>query len=265
MISISRILVPTVLSPSCGWAARYSAQVSKRLAARLIFVHVGDCGVQQIEAFLALHLENTPREIVVRNGDPAEGILQLSAELAVDVILMPTHAYGRFRRFLLGSVTAKVLHDASCAVLTGVHREDIPLKVSADFRKIVCAVDADESFVPVIRWAMDFAALLGSDLSVIHALPAADETSDNRGEMELRRYLLQGAEEKFDVLCKQAGLNMKISYAGGPVHTVVREAALRENAELAIIGRGHTRRELGRLRTHAYSIIRNSPCPVLSV
>jgi hypothetical protein len=34
------------------------------------------------------------------------------------MILMPTHGYGPFRQMLLGSVTAKVLHDSKCPVLT---------------------------------------------------------------------------------------------------------------------------------------------------
>jgi len=40
--------------------------------------------------------------------------------------MMPTHGLGGFRRFLLGSVTAKVLHDADCPVWTGVHLERAP-------------------------------------------------------------------------------------------------------------------------------------------
>lgn len=265
MISVSSILVPTLLSPACGWAARYAEELAGRLGSKLIFVHVGTCGRDQIEAFLSSHLESASREVLVREGDPAEIIVQLSRERGIDMILMPTHAHGRFRRFLLGSVTAKVLHDASCPVLTGVHREDLPTNASANFRNIVCAVDNDQSFAPVVRFSTDLAALLGAALTAVHAVPAADETSDNRGEVELRRYLFQRAGERFDALRKQEGVDLKVSYAGGPVHRVVRETALREKADLVVIGRGHMPEELGRLRTHSYSIIRNSPCPVVSV
>jgi nucleotide-binding universal stress UspA family protein len=178
---------------------------------------------------------------------------------------MPTHAHGRFRRFLLGSVTAKVLHDVECAVLTGVHRETVPLPAQVDIRRVVCAVDSDESFVPVVRGALDFSAQFKAALTVIHAVPAADETSDNRGEIELRKYLFQIAEEKFARLRRAAEVDVKVALAGGSVSTVVREAALGVGADLIVIGRGHTQRALGRLRTHAYEIIRNSPCPVLSI
>ena len=36
---------------------------------------------------------------------------------------MPTHGFGPLRRFLLGSVAAKVLHDAQCPVWTSVHTD----------------------------------------------------------------------------------------------------------------------------------------------
>jgi nucleotide-binding universal stress UspA family protein len=39
---------------------------------------------------------------------------------------------------------------------------------------------------------------------------------------------------------------------------------LHHNADLVVIGRGKLQEALGRLRTNAYAIIRQSPCPVVS-
>jgi len=178
---------------------------------------------------------------------------------------MPTHAHGRFRRFLLGSVTAKVLHDVECPILTGVHHETAPFSTDCDIREILCAVNIDEGFIPVVKGALALARLFDASLTVVHAIPAADETSDNRGEIEVRKYLFRLAEEKLGQLKREAGVDVTISLAGGAVATVIRETALRTGADLVVIGRGHTQRELGRLRTQAYSIIRHSPCPVLSI
>ena len=36
-------------------------------------------------------------------------------------------------------------------------------------------------------------------------------------------------------------------------------------ADLVVIGRGHTHAPLSRLRTNAYAIVREAPCPVLSL
>ena len=51
----------------------------------------------------------------------------------------------------------------------------------------------------------------------------------------------------------------------GEVPAVVKSAAESVNADLAVIGRHHGSGVLGRLRAHAYAIVRESPCPVLSV
>lgn len=147
----------------------------------------------------------------------------------------------------------------------GVHHQDVPPAVPADFQTIVCAVDCDRTCVPVIEWARDLAASLGADLKVVHALPAADETSDNRGEIELRRRLFQRARDGFARCWGDLGTEVQVSLAGGPVPRVVREAVLRERAQLAVIGRGHTQGELGRLQSCGYSIIRESPCPVVRI
>ncbi|MGA8595805.1 MAG: universal stress protein [Bryobacteraceae bacterium] len=45
-------------------------------------------------------------------GDPAAAIVKCAQAEQVDLIMMPTHGYGPYRKFLLGSVTAKVLHDS---------------------------------------------------------------------------------------------------------------------------------------------------------
>ena len=49
----------------------------------------------------------------------------------------------------------------------------------------------------------------------------------------------------------------------GDVSKAVRIAAGRLNADLVVIGRGAAGN--ARLRTYAYSTIRESPCPVVSV
>ena len=60
-------------------------------------------------------------EAMCRMGDPAKKIICFARETEIDLIMMPTRGGGTFRRFLLGSVTAKVLDDATCPVWTDAH------------------------------------------------------------------------------------------------------------------------------------------------
>lgn len=56
-------------------------------------------------------------ELLVREGPPAEDILNTVAKREVDLIVMPTHGRSGMRRLLLGSVTEKVIRSAPCPVL----------------------------------------------------------------------------------------------------------------------------------------------------
>jgi hypothetical protein len=70
------------------------------------------------------------------------------------------------------------------------------------------------------------------------------------------RKKLKGIQEQAD---------FEVRLEGGSISRVVRDAAVRQQADLVVIGRGHVQAPLSRLRTNACAIIREAPCPVLSV
>jgi nucleotide-binding universal stress UspA family protein len=55
--------------------------------------------------------------LVPRSGDPATAILDEARKKDVDMIIMGTRGLAAPERWLLGSVSTKVLHQASCRVL----------------------------------------------------------------------------------------------------------------------------------------------------
>jgi nucleotide-binding universal stress UspA family protein len=55
---------------------------------------------------------------VLREGDPAAGILNLAREEKADIIVMGRRGLGDLAGLLLGSVSHKVTHLADCACLT---------------------------------------------------------------------------------------------------------------------------------------------------
>ncbi len=56
-------------------------------------------------------------DISVQVGRDADAIVEHAKELGVDAILMATHGRSGISRWLLGSVTQKVLHAAPCPVM----------------------------------------------------------------------------------------------------------------------------------------------------
>jgi nucleotide-binding universal stress UspA family protein len=130
---------------------------------------------------------------------------------------------------------------------------------------VSCALDDDPGCLPLFRWPRELSGIFGARLKCVHALPAVVETSENRGEVEVRRYQLSEARKHFSDYFAAEAEQPTLDLRGGEIARVIREAALADHADLVIIGRGHADRALGRLRTHTYSIIRKSPCPVISV
>ena len=206
-----------------------------------------------------------PAEIAVEEGDPAINTAEYAREHGVDLIMMPTHGYGKFRSLLLGSVVSKVLHDAECAVWTAPHAEDPSMLQHWPCRKILVAVDRGAEQAPVLRRAVDLASELGAGIRLVHAVPGAERQLADTGGDEFSLFLLDTARKDMEKLQREAGTNLEASVVAGGVGPVVHQIALDHKADLLVIGRGVMHETLGRLRTQSYAIIRQSPCPVLSL
>jgi nucleotide-binding universal stress UspA family protein len=224
-----------------------------------------DDAKQHLQSFLRSEFGNIDTARVMLDGDPAWRIAQYVEKENVDLIMMPTHGYGPFRRLLLGSVTAKVLHDVKCPVWTGAHvLETSPM--SGGYRNVICAVDVTEKSLSLLRWACLFACEQGALLKLAHAIPAA--TAPDGLDIDgasFRAALHDLAHQELAKLQKDAGTSFETIVQGGDVASVMRKAAEESRADLIVIGRGAMSKFLGRMRTNVYSIIRDAPCPVISV
>lgn len=267
-----------VLRPAVAWITRkFNASLTLLHAVQMPILAGGVEAYPppiDIEALLGDHrqllenfwkeAESTPAEFVVLHGEPATLITDFARQRGVDLITMSTHGYGLFRRLLLGSVAAKVLHDARCAVWTAAHVEDNADAVRSEWKRMLCAVDDDEDSVALIRYAADLARHCDATLLLVHALTGSQRAvAENQDEHA--KQIRAAAQEEIRSRTQKAGVDVPIEIGEGSVAEVVRRAAEKFQADLVITGRGHSPGRLGRLRSNAYAIIRDSPCPVLSV
>lgn len=273
-----KILFPVDFSERSVGASRFVEALAGRFDAELVLLHVAELvpyyGLpesmhyleKQLAEFRQDQLRNfRVRRILEKGDDAAERILELSRSESVDLIMMPSHGYGPYRRFILGSVTAKVLHDADCAVWTGVHLAEAPPLEDLGIRRIVCALDLNPQSGRVLGWAKQIAADYQAALHVVHATPAYETRPARYFDADLRTELAAEAEGMVRRLLEADGVEAEVDVQGGEVAHVVRCAAQRLHADLVVIGRAVESGLVGRLRANAYSIIRQSPCPVISV
>lgn len=204
-----------------------------------------------------------PVRTVVDEGDPGSCIAELARIWENDLIMLPTRGQGRFRAALLGSVTAKILHDASCAVWTASHCDGAG-KQHTDWRKIVCAIDTVPEGARLIRYAAQLAES-GATIQLAHAVPVSEAGVEKYLDLEFAAFLKDQAREAVAGMQKEAGTNFKVLIEAGNIPETVRRVAENQSADLVLIGRGALPHFAGRLRSHAYAIVRDMPCPVLSV
>ena len=79
----------------------------------------------QQDTSLGPELEGLTIRSKLVNGDVAVTIVETAEEEKTDLIMMPSYS-STFYQFLLGSVTAKVLHGSERPVWTGAHVQESP-------------------------------------------------------------------------------------------------------------------------------------------
>lgn len=281
-----KVLFPVDMSDACTATAPFVDAMVRHFQAELTLLHVMDFGasIADWDSYMSLpdaesvrgtwrdafnrylgdKFEGLKLERVVVEGDPAREIVSKARELEADLIMLPTHGYGLFRSLLLGSVTAKVLHDVTCPVWTGVHMEVIPQRL-AKLENVLCAVDLTESSIPLMQFASSFAREFQARLWLVHAVPALESMPQKYFDTDLHADLEKDARQTIGNMQEKAGVVAQLCLARGEVANVVRDAALHHAAGLVVTGRGAATEAFGRLRTQIYSIIRQSPCPVISL
>ena len=288
MLEIRRILFPVDFSERCSAAASHVAAMARQFHANVTLLHVirtpriwqGNLVSEELSALVDIpplrnerqvaldsYLKDEFRDVedverIVSFGEPARVITQRAHNDRSQLIMMPTYGHGPFRRLLLGSITAKVLHDAECPVWTDVHDEISFARLGC--QSVLCAVELREEMVSAIRWAAAYAASCRAELALMHAIPALAAPA-RPSELHFCGFLIESARAFIADLQQQAGTSAAVCIQGGQVAGAVRMAAVQHAAELMVIGQGCHHETLGRLRSSAAAIIREAPCPVVRV
>lgn len=288
-MKFDRILFPVDFSEQTRSAAPFVKAMANRFQAEVIILNVvelpsvwygGGEGAawvppvdmdqmrEEAEARLADYslpeLDGITVRRVIAEGDPVRQILCQANAYSADLIMMPTHGLGPYRSLLLGSVTAKVLHDTERPVWTGVHTPEFVAHDPGTLRRILCAVDRDRKDLRTIRWTTELANRIGAEVRLIHVIPGDPDIHEFTDRL-YREQLFEGARSVLEKIEKEANISSELVLRLGKVAQVIHDEARNSEADLIVAGRGVIQKPLGRLRSTVYEVIRQAPCPVISV
>ena len=144
MLPFKKIACPTDFSQASFQALQAADEIALQFSAELLLMHInptipvmptghGPIGFnipeyeREMSRFAEQKLDEIARNkvspgirsvIKIGMGDAASEIVRIASEEKADLIVMATHGLTGWRRFIVGSVTERVVRMAACPVLT---------------------------------------------------------------------------------------------------------------------------------------------------
>ena len=277
MLPPKRILFPVDFSEPAGAMAHMVRELAEQCGAEVQLLHSLELGPsdfcaakmaeasEKLNALISKHLADCNLVVHLIPGEAARTIPEVARRGGVDLIMMPTRGHGAFARALLGSVTARVLHDAPCPVWTSAPQEARPAYQGHGIKTILCAVDLSSRSALVLQAAVQAAQLWQAQVRLIHVLELSGSSTQADWTRERRDEITAAVEGQLKQLAAgTGGIPLVEVLEGSPVQEVIG-AAERCGADLIVLGRTQVVEDDADPNSTAYGIIAGSHSPVLSV
>ena len=293
MLGIKRILCPTDFSEYSHRALAHAIAVAKWNNARITVLHVvpvvfppplavpapappipldrksRERLLLDLAAFAApAERARIPVTVELVEGDAVAAILTAAEEGKADLIVLGTHGARGFERFVLGSVTEKVLRKADCPVMTIPRGEPDGAPSEFLFEMILCPVDFSDCSSGALEAASSIARETEGGLVLLHVIEwlPADDPRLVRMRPEERAEVERSAREKLDALVQENPPPAARLVRGGRPYKEIVRAAEECGAGLIVMGvQGRGAIDLMLFGSTTHHVIREARCPVLTV
>lgn len=282
-----QILFPTDGSEPAESVLEYAFQIASKHGATIHVLHVVDTSQDSLvrdRDDVIDALEQEGEEIVetaaqratehgvsvvskVLRGDPYKTIGEYSTRSGIDCVVMPTHGRRGLQRFLLGSVTERVINTAEIPVVAVNPGRDQPLAYPP--QDILVPTDGSRGAELALREGIDVASATGATLHLLHVVETGALGPDARsvlkeGELAGRAHdIIDEATER----AEEASLDPVTSVVEhGEPSKVIRDYIAENGIDLAVLGT-HGRTNFGQYIMGGVSakLVRTSPVPVMWV
>lgn len=175
----------------------------------------------------------------------------------IDLMILGTRGRTGISKFLLGSIAQEIFHYVSCPVLTvGPWSRGATRKLQLN--KVLFATDLSPESAAVIPYVLKPATTWHAEIDVLHVCSSANCQCQHRMEDLRRRMAVLASGE--------APLVVRYHVLSGPPSPTVLNFAMQEKEDLIVLGLDDHRSLYGGSSvSHAYEIVRQARCPVLSV
>jgi nucleotide-binding universal stress UspA family protein len=293
-VPIKKILCATDFSDCSIAAVRYGIALATELNAFLYVCHVVDvpfAGMYgeanpdpvQLErrsmAFARDQMQDLIGDVhlkwepIVTIGHTADEIARIAAEKRVGLVISGTHGRSGIRRFLLGSVTERLMRVVACPLMVIRGSEGTIDKIGFRLKKILVGCDFSPFSELAVQHAVNLAQEFESELHLVHVLEwsAYRDVIRTGQEMleDIRSDLAVQMREKLEQMVPAEAKNwcrpVMSMVAGRPDEELAKYALVNDIDLIAVGVRGRGLVETLFVGSNTDRLIRESPCAVLSV
>ncbi|WP_336330074.1 universal stress protein [Haloarcula sp. CGMCC 1.2071] len=276
-----RILVPTDGSPGSERAFEVAATLASTHDAAVHVLSVVDehgptddwdyDGDSPAEAFVESQADHVDTEglsvtAAVREGVVHDAVLDYGDENDIDLIVMGTHGRTGVRRFLLGSVTEKVVRLADVPVLS-VKADAEPGTVSFD--DILLPTDGSSGAEAAIEPTGTLASATDTTVHLVSVVDTRSLGIDVGSSViidELESVATDAVGDASDRLSGMGVETVETAITHGVPYRAILDAIEEAGADLVVIGtHGRTGIDRYLLGSVAEKLVRTSPVPVMTV
>ena len=118
--------------------------------------------------------------IKVLEGDVAGNIVDLAVEEEVDLIVMTTHGYSGFTRWMLGSITERILRNAPCPVLV--------VRCADKLNRVVIPLDGSRLAEQALEPGLEVARQLGGRVTLLRVDDGSGLSTVDRGMLDIAHH-----------------------------------------------------------------------------
>ncbi len=296
-IELKNIICTTDFSDFSNHAIPFGIALAKEFRAKLYLCHVID--ISSVAMYGEGFLEPLDRETRITDyahedlrrligdqpvdweplimvGHTAGEIARLAEEKDADLVVSATHGRSGLKRLVLGSVTERLMRTLPCPLLV-VRSPEQNLAASMNkeirFQRILVGCDFSPDSDLTFQYGLSLAQEFQSEVHLAHVIEPPVYKDLLRPTLEEKEGFQQDLRKKLNE--KLTGMvpeevhnwcTSKTTLLAGQPHEELTKYAVVHNVDLIVLGvRGHSLVETLFVGSTTDRVVREAPCPVLSV
>ena len=200
-------------------------------------------------------------EVLMAEGEVAECVFECARQKNIDLIVLGTHGRTGFSKAFVGSVAERIFRRADVPVMTiGPYVRQSSLSAP---KRLLAPIDFTAATQHSAKYACALAREHQSELVLLHVMEEVPQGA--MADFDCLRHTVEQSLTEL-ISCEEKPKHIRVLAQVGKVVPTILNVASELNADLLVLGVHTYPKLLDHFRwQNAYELVRQAPCPVVTV